>query len=672
MRLTFRDGIFIFLSRYDDRHIPKGAGFRWNREEKFWWTSHPERASALVDYADAEARNVLARMHASDASVSGIRMLYSDGWYVLDCDYDQKETAKGLGFRWYKRARRWATRNPWTAYVSIKFATDACRRQLQAWKRDREITLRLSRAQDADINIPSPSGLEYKPFQRAGVKFLSRVRASLLADQMGLGKTIQVIGLINTLPIDEVRNVLIICPASLKINWRRELVGHYDPDDDIRKIGWLTHEDIDVSIATSRNFPQPPLLGSKRIVIINYDILTRRTKVDGEMVNDLREEIASVDWDLVAIDEAHYIKNPNTIRAKAVSKIRGKRKIAVTGTPIVNRIKESWSILKWLRPDIFSNKTEFLERYAGAHMGNYGYKDDGATNLAELQELLRSTVMIRRVKSDVLKELPAKRRQIIEISDPKIIANERSLLGQNPDAFDSFRSRFREVMTAPTDDPQSYAEAVEKLQGGERFMADLSTISRIRHETALAKVPYVIEHIRSCLEQEDSIVVFGWHRDVLESIQRAFIKDCDAQIVHGGHLLPQRQAAVDYFMNRSSCRMIVGNFGQPMGTGWTLTKSSFVVFAELDWVPGVISQAEDRCHRIGQSDGVVVHHVVLEGSLDARIAASLVRKQDIIDRALDRMPEGCHEHTDRKADRNTSIYSVHDARRCPAEPPGNC
>src|SRR5690606_16135176 len=157
-------------------------------------------------------------------------------------------------------------------------------------------------------------------------------------------------------------------------------------------------------------------------------------------------------------------------------------------------------------------------------------------------------------------------------------------------------------------------------------------LSALRHEMGIAKVPAVIEHIKETLENTDKIVVFAHHHDVVNAIAQAF-GDIAVKLT-GVESSDERQAAVDRFQNDPNCRLFIGTIGAA-GVGLTLTAASTMIFAELDWVPGRVTQAEDRIHRIGQLDSVLIQHLVVDGSLDAKMAWVLVEKQEIIDKALD-------------------------------------
>lgn len=633
MLLTHKRGVWRLSSTpgdstYDHKDEIRAAGFAWNGEKKVWYTSDAKRAKKYIDFADDAARRILiGLMVDAQKAQAPLRMLYADSWYILDGPYDSP-LAAATGFRWYKRQQRWASRSPWKAWQLRACADGRCGEVLDAWKAEREAILLMSRAHDSDAIIPLPRGRELYPFQRAGVAFAERVVHPLIADEMGLGKTPQSIAYLNTIPAEELQNVLVVCPASLKLNWLREL----------RR--WCTHNGLDMIVAGSRPFHMK--LFSRRVVVINYETIWKKQREDGQIVTKLRPELDEIHWDVVILDEAHRIKNAERLRSQAVHSIRTKRRVALTGTPIQNRIREIWAIANWLRPDIFGievSKTEFMEHFAGATFDKQTgrYQADGASNLFELQNLLRSTIMIRREKQDVLKELPPKQYQVIEIpADSGVIEKEKARLAQSPGARAILRKKLRHLCDATTDS-EEYRGAVENLAAFDKDqIGGLAELAEIRHETARAKLPDVIAHLKECLQIEEKVICFAYHRDIVEGITAAF-KD-EAVYLYGGMSVIARDEAVQAFQNDPKVHLFVGSM-HAAGEGLTLTASSHVVFAELDWTPGVIDQAADRAHRITQTRSVLIQHLVLEGSLDAYIAAMLVEKQQIIEQALDRQPE---------------------------------
>lgn len=455
--------------------------------------------------------------------------------------------------------------------------------------RKRAAAIESSRLTNADVAIPKPDGLEYLPFQKAGIAYARGKRGVLIADEMGLGKTIQAIGIIND---DEtIQTALIVCQASLKSNWRRELSKWL-----VRDVQWD---------------------------IINY-----------EQLHKLPTEKY---WDILILDEAHYIKDDKSKRAKAVLNVskRCRRRAALTGTPIQNRPLELFPILRVVAPEVWDpagyvkgKKLEagdgagffrFAKRYCNAHQKVIGYDHkkrqpkyawvfDGASNLEELQDRLRETCMVRRLKAEVLHELPAKIRQIIRVDgNEKLIEQERirwEQLGMTPE----------QALAAPDD-------------------VAFGDIARIRHELALFKVSAVIDFVDSILEQQDKLIIFAHHKDVAEALTEGLL-GYNPVCMTGDTPPEDRQGIVEAFQEDQTVGIFIGTIGVA-GVGHTLTAASTVCFVEESWRPSDVSQAEDRAHRIGQKDSVQVLHFVNDGSLDAMMVEYVIRKQQIADVALD-------------------------------------
>jgi SWI/SNF-related matrix-associated actin-dependent regulator 1 of chromatin subfamily A len=344
-------------------------------------------------------------------------------------------------------------------------------------------------------------------------------------------------------------------------------------------------------------------------------------------------------------DECHYLKNDKAQRtqetlgkydkdaSKAVVPITSKRKLFLTGTPILNRPIELWPLLKSL--GVFTNWMRYVERYCAGHQTQWGWDVSGSSHLDELQDTLRSTIMVRRLKKDVLTELPPKRRMVVEVpanGAGQAVEAEAAAYARHEQELDELRVRVEIAKASEGED--EYKSAVDRLR--EAAQVAFTEMSVLRHQTALAKVPAVIEHAVEALEGgTQKLVIFAHHHDVIAAIM-AGISAYNPVRLTGEMGADNRQASVDKFQADESCRVFIGSI-QAAGLGLTLTASAHVLFAELDWVPGNITQAEDRCHRIGQTDSVLVQHLVLEDSLDARMAKTLVAKQQVIDAALDKI-----------------------------------
>ena len=509
-------------------------------------------------------------------------------------------------------------------YVIREYPPGSGRRQVTKWDLlppkiivERQAAVEMSRATDSTINAPRPEGLEYLGFQRAGIAYGFERRSVLIADEMGLGKTIQAIGILNCMPLAE--KILVICPASLKINWRRELQK------------WMVKQRT-VFIADAKLFPE-----INGVVIVNYDVLAKH-----------EAEIKGTEWDVLIVDEAHYLKNPKARRSIQVlgldatreeksngmadiPGITATKKILLTGTPIPNRPKELWPLIHYLDPITWSSWWKFAGRYCNANQDNH-WSSEGASHLNELQDVLRRSIMIRRKKKDVLKDLPPKTRKIVEIAPD---AQARLALREEQEATDDaeeIRLQAQVELAKASDDQQAYATAVDQL--ARRIKRDGEDLFTLRKNTAIAKarMPAVMELIEEAVEESEKVIIFAHHKEVVQIIATKFGRA--ATLIVGDTPMAARDQNASRFQNDPSCKVIIGSI-ESMGTGWTLTASSHVIMFELDWVPGNVSQCEDRAHRIGQTDNVLVEHYVLEGSLDADMARRIVEKQEIIDQALD-------------------------------------
>ena len=530
----------------------------------------------------------------------------------------ERSLAKENRWRWDPQVKRWWAPNEDIARRLARFAMGAAALRLMDMGEAEREALAASQAQDSHIAIPAPPGLDYLPYQRAGIAYALSRPHTLIADEMGLGKTIQAIGVVNALTgsdlplagavghgavgsegINRPSRVLIVTPASLRLNWRAEWLRWHT--------GKLRPHLLDV-------WPGGGLFDETqgKALIVSYD-----------SVRKWHPQIARIAWDVLIMDEAHLIKDETTRRAKTIlggkhhgktfEPLQAKRILALSGTPIVNKPLELWPLVKTLAPDgLGKSRVDFVQRY-GAGGG-----------LDELHVRLRSQIMVRRLKADVLKQLPKKRRQVILLDvdgADRILKAEADVISLQREALERTR---REI------EGLSHAEQVQRLRQC-RAIA-LSEIAKVRHETALKKLPEAIEHIHDLLANVEKLVVFTHHLDCYAELRREFARI--AVGFTGETALEERQAAVDRFQKDRSCRLFLGGI-KAAGLGITLTAASVVVFVELDWTPASMMQAEDRLHRIGQVNPVLVQHLVIDGSIDQKMSAILVDKQRVMDQALD-------------------------------------
>ena len=515
---------------------------------------------------------------------------FKDGILRIPSEAKENRHYQKAGMNWVEGA--WCT----PFYKVAKKVTDD-NSVLSVMKAIEERNISESYAVEGTSTVYSPPGEDPYIYQETGAKNTANRPNILLADPMGVGKTIQAILTDNIMRIENMYEtkhpkILIICPASLKINWRREWIK------------WSIHT------------TEPQILTSKSlikcdIVILNYDILTKQ-----------KDALTQYVWDLLILDECHYVKNLKAQRTKALlgtwnkPGIKAHKKIAMSGTPILNKPIEIFPILKYLCPEGFNNYAHFGRRYCYNFSGFSKFDFSGAQNLDELQRKLRSTVMIRRSKEQVLPSLPSKIRQVIEIENP-LSAEEKETL--------KFLSK-----SSPLNDSE-FNDVVKQLQSNAKGVA-YAHISTIRKNNGVAKLLKIINFLHNALLSSKKIVVFCHHKEVVSGLFEEF-NDCSV-VLTGSTPLKDRQRAVDEFQNNPDIKLFIGNI-KAAGVGITLTKASHVLFAELSWVPGELNQAEDRCHRIGQKNSVLVQYLITHKSIDSLMIKAILRKQKLIDKSLE-------------------------------------
>jgi SWI/SNF-related matrix-associated actin-dependent regulator 1 of chromatin subfamily A len=440
---------------------------------------------------------------------------------------------------------------------------------------------------ESSLVVPAPLGLRYFPFQRAGIEFLASRDAALLADDLGLGKTIQLAGLLNYLP--EISSCLIVCPASLKVNWQRELVR------------WLCGRPRSILVCDGGTAD----VAKADIVIINYDLL-------GKFYNLLRAR----SWDLLSFDEGHYLKNPKALRTQYARELaRGaQRQVILTGTPLLNRPAELWSLLNILEPERWANFYRFAHRYCAPVRTPWGWDFSGSSHPEELALELRKGLLLRRRKKHVLAQLPPIVRQAIPLAvDPSPLLQYLTERIAGLYGFDPAHLPF-EI------DPEK---------------VPFELISEIRRETGLLKTEAAVAFLQEqTTDYSEKVIVFAHHLNVLERLQNAF--PGESVLVTGQTSLRARQEAVDAFQKPGSSIKYFIASTRAFSLGVTLTAASHVVFVEPDWTPALLDQAEARAHRIGQDSRVLVQYLVLENSLDEKILAAVQSKRAVINAIIGR------------------------------------
>lgn len=435
------------------------------------------------------------------------------------------------------------------------------------------------------FDVPGLGGTLY-PFQKAAVQFIELTKGrTLLADEMGLGKSVEMLAYIQ---LHKFKKVLLVVPASLKINWHQEAKK------------WLSYTSNIQIIKTGKLVP---LTGT--LIIINYDILKK-----------WKEILISHNFDIIVLDESHLTKNGKSQRSIATKEIAGsiEKIVMLTGTPILNRPIELWNQLQILNPKKYNQKNFFKFAYAycdpkKVRISRTKFVTDftGASNTQALNDELK-TLMIRRKKEDVLKELPNK--QITVFSLPILErVHQQDIKRLN---------KLYSTLSRESDE-----------EGNASF---LTLIEQMKQAAVQGKMKAAFEWINNFLETGEKIVLFATHQKTVDDIMNKFPKI--AVKLTGSCSQDERQKAVDQFQKNPNIKIFIGNI-KAAGVGITLTASSTVAFLELSWTPGDHMQSADRCHRIGQSNAVNIYYLIADDTIETKIVKLLQDKAKVVDSVID-------------------------------------
>jgi hypothetical protein len=439
-----------------------------------------------------------------------------------------------------------------------------------------------------------------RPFQGAAVQYAVRARRTFLADEPGLGKTLQALASIQTAGAFP---ALIVCPASLRLNWLRE-VARWLPDRPARAVD-----------------PDRPVLDAD-VCVVSYDVLHRLTE-------SLRRRPPRA----LVLDEAHFCKNPSARRTRAALAIAGALDEAalvllLTGTPVVNRPDDLIAQLRIL---------DRLEAVGGQRCLARSERDPN--ELALLHARLRRTCFVRRRKTDVLTQLPDKQRVVVAMSVTNRVeyravqADVARWLREQAEADERFLAAIESL-------PERERAAAIRARGREaeqraRRAEALVRVGKLALVAARGKLDPAVEWIDAFLQSGEKLVVFTRHREIGDRVIEAFP---GAAVATGRIAADQRTQQVARFQEDPGCRLIVCSL-DAAGVGITLTAASNVAFLELGWTPAAHDQAEDRVHRIGQHNAVTAWYLLAADTIDERIAAVVERKRRVVRAASDGTPQ---------------------------------
>jgi len=445
---------------------------------------------------------------------------------------------------------------------------------LLAERREAAEAIRRSRADHGEpiASTAAVLGGELAPFQWAGVRYVLEARRAFLADEQGLGKTVEALA---ALEADGAFPAIVVCPASMKLGWQREAAR------------WLPHR----SVAVVEGRTAVPPRGD--ITILNYEIVAAH-----------REALARRHPRALVVDESHYCKNPQAKRTQAVRRLAGAvgpdgLRLALTGTPVLNHADELISQLRVIgRLEDFGSGARFSRQF------------QGPLSEERLHWHLRRRCFVRRLKSDVLPQLPAKRQVVV----PVALTNEAEYRLAERDVIAWLRSQ-------PLDLSELNARIAATLRA-ER-LAQLGTLQRL---AARGKLAAALAWIADFLASGEPLVVFARHVEVQQAVIARFPH---ALHLVGADSLREREAAIAAFQDPAGPALIVGAT-RVAAQGITLTRASNVAFLELEWTPAMHDQAEDRCHRIGQRDAVTAWYLLAAETIDETMARLIQSKRALV------------------------------------------
>jgi SWI/SNF-related matrix-associated actin-dependent regulator 1 of chromatin subfamily A len=429
------------------------------------------------------------------------------------------------------------------------------------------------------------------PYQILGAAFLFSKPFALLADDMGLGKTLQAIYAAETMNL---QSILVICPAVARVNWQREF-----------KMWTLLEWEFQVCFGKD-DFP------TTGRVIVSYDYAAQYP-----------DRLTSFGWDLVICDESHFIKEPEAKRTVSIYGKNGiirrtKRLWCLSGTPAPNHVGELWPMLFTFGATRLSYE-DFLERYCNCrptfHGGQRRLQVRGTKKamIPEIKELLKS-VMLRRLKEEVMKELPP-----IKYDEVTVEPGPALHLMREEDVINYVREK-------------DLATEVIERGGGSELVSIPDSVSTLRKFTGLQKVQPLIEMVSHEIINGayDKIVIFAVHQEVIENLAEG-LRAFGVVKLYGKTPAKERQENIDAFQNDKATRVFIGNI-TAAGTAITLTASCQVLFAELSWTPGDNAQGAMRAHRRGQTRPVFVRMATLPDSIDQSVTRVLKRKTEELTR----------------------------------------
>jgi hypothetical protein len=462
---------------------------------------------------------------------------------------------------------------------------------------------RLGERQAAQLDTTS---LDLMPFQWDAVRQMLRWRRALLADEQGLGKTVE---LLATVEAADAYPAVVVCPASLKANWLNEIAM------------WVGHRH---AVLLPGKQPQPKLLVGKDIIVLNYELL-------GGWVEALR----AIGPRALVVDESHFVKDEGAQRTKLCDSLardipQDGLVLLASGTPALGANRNLIPQLEMLDAlQYFGGAQRFRVHHCGMDPRDKKRDDSGATNLAEMHATLRRRVMVRRLKSHVLKDLPDKlppQTVVLELSNRRNYEQLESLLVQQ--ARGDLHGEVRSIIASEASEETAARLIAEALAAGTSG-SPAQTATAMRAAASLGKIRDVVAWCQQFSLDGRKLVLFAHHRDTQRKLVAA-LPGC-AQILARQRDVEQQKAR---FQTDPDCRVIVCSI-QAASAGHTLTAGADVGFIDLPHMPGTLQQCIDRCHRIGQRNVVTPWFFLGAHTIDIRMAAVLDKRTKVLAAGID-------------------------------------
>lgn len=516
---------------------------------------------------------------------------HTSGWI----DRDTMQEMKQIGWQFDGKQKYWYTKMPLAVLPFRKYLVENGTGNL-----DNTIKCyRLSNAVAPGEDFAPPQGAlpqGIREYQKAAVERMLMPGDVMVCDQMGLGKTLEAIAAICVSAYQKeggLLTVVIVCPAHLKGVWFNELLKFSTVDCAVHYYNGSKRGIAMIERGTPYKI---------NAYIVNYDILEKRL-VDLEASTEEK-------YDYVLFDESHYLKNMKAKRTKAAFKLCSiaKKRVFLSGTPVTKSPIDLYPVLKMIHHPLADNWYYYATTFCDAKKKRIAGREVwifSVSNPEKLSLILKQTCMLRREKEAVLKELPKKTKQIISLDPDEVLVNEeKEILNAEKISYDDFLKNGHISFSPP---------AARKL-------------ALVRQKIALYKAPATLQFCSDILESEEKLVIFAHHKAVMEALKKAFENHYSVAVITGDTFIEERNRIITAFQKSENPRIIIASL-TCAGTGITLTRASTAVFAELDWIPATIEQAEDRIHRIGQENAVNIYYMVVRNTLEHYIA------QRMIDRA---------------------------------------